>query len=1535
MGITSNSPGTIKIKSTNEKIVDIDGITADPEQIGVAVVEVEQEETSNYNPGTSSFTITVLEDPNDPDSDGDGTPNSIDQDDDGDGVLDIDEQSVSISITPDSITFDFDQYSLDVAEAFAVDCKGTNAIKGYTFTFPEGYAGEVDGVIKNPGDEVVITDNDAHFLKIHPISRRTVKPTSDDTILTFTTRDDNIDGEKLTATLSLRQNGDENAPMPNELGSGIFSFVDNSDITTGPGQFLPDQFDFTITDFDIIGIFVTTDINNPTPVNTERVLGINYGGGTGYTVIRNFKYPSSYDSNVANEINWEDGKPFYNTNASKLNFIDSGYNLGGPTTYWVFATDRYEFVDEVQLGPNFTDAYRLNKILDSIKITRKPTKGLLLKNSYDNLIFDGTELPLEDVTPNSQTITVEALSSDDTGWNTEIQSILKTKGLESSTLLMDDGSVVTYGDSNTPLKVNDIVVTSAYNNLKIGAPFEAAQAFDNWFREQISLNPVVFKASDGKFFIAPMVNSFGATNEPYFINQNFGKNTYRTPGDNNFLNHSTKQFSNLDSNDPNFYFSSIGYYNGNIFTKQFHLGFSSPYVTTETEEDPKFCKQILYGSTNATDLIISPSSATTDNQPNGSPHQVDISWANENPNVGYSRKRKVDFVLNQDSSFKSSIVFSQNPSMSIINTIWEDENKTAEVVGTQTIPNTLSQSGKPNGELTVYFETNCLYSIKVIGPYTCNLLSGGENNILNLIPLTVKPKFFNKSSSPIPGRIIIECTGGNETVTNALEVVTPAFVPESIIVNSTPTEYNVPTFPATSGSPVALTLQTNYSYWDLNTYESTGWNVTSTANTETTGTITITPTNAGIDGRAGNVKVISPMGQEYIIGLSQEKLIREYFIQEESVNNGLHTTLGLTLSGWNINFPIISNDTFHGLTWEADLPSLLNETLGSITKKGNVNEDLLVVNFPNNSRPGSNDVNVDFPVRFKDELGDVIHNVSINAIQPGTPRYFYYEGIEIQNGDAFSKNINSLGVTGVLDIDSNDELIYFEVDEVSDSDNMLTVTNPDGRVETNPGIIIPQQFGGDPERTAQITVKYKDQGPEGDQYSQITSTFVQEAGPVPYYSITDNSDNNVEQTTVLFGAEDNDNPPGDLTEEAAQSASEQHVRQADIRLLAKTNVKGATLDVSSDIVRFYDIKNDNTVYGSSVSNIEIDEDDGNYFESRVSIWVLENKGVDKKGTITFNFKKNGTIVESKTMSVEQSGLAPSGLFEIPSPGTGLKATGVSYFFHPRRGYRGAGYRNFAASSALLSSETSPSNPWWGGYNSTDSWDGVTIGTGGREHGTTHTHVDTFRPSAIANTGNPNDSFANWKVGIISTNGQWLLRPEDPYVYPTDGSPFVYPGFGQVVGPSTEGVASIGGDWYCMKSDYFDADNGMPPSQTSLLRDAGALWFNSSWGADKSAVRIYFASSSGASYYIGFPYFNDVDSITPFDVVGSICPVVGIVWGVGDSYDFKAESVTWVGGGSSVNRYSYRGPQEVHSKLQNFYSSFDVYLQYPDHIGSVN
>ena len=1529
MGITSNSPGTIKIKSTNEKIVDIDGITADPEQIGVAVVEVEQEETSNYNPGTSSFTITVLEDPSDPDSDGDGTPNSIDQDDDGDGVLDIDEQSVSISITPDSITFDFDQYSLDVAEAFAVDCKGTNAIKGYTFTFPEGYAGEVDGVIKNPGDEVVITDNDAHFLKIHPISRRTVKPTSDDTILTFTTRDDNIDGEKLTATLSLRQNGDENAPMPNELGSGIFSFVDNSDITTGPGQFLPDQFDFTITDFDIIGIFVTTDINNPTPVNTERVLGINYGGGTGYTVIRNFKYPSSYDSNVANEINWEDGKPFYNTNASKLNFIDSGYNLGGPTTYWVFATDRYEFVDEVQFGPNFTDAYRLNKILDSIKITRKPTKGLLLKNSYDNLIFDGTELPLEDVTPNSQTITVEALSSDDTGWNTEIQSVLKTKGLESSTLLMDDGSVVTYGDSNTPLKVNDIVVTSAYNNLKIGAPFEAAQAFDNWFREQISLNPVVFKASDGKFFIAPMVNSFGATNEPYFINQNFGKNTYRTPGDNNFLNHSTKQFSDLDSNDPNFYFSSIGYYNGNIFTKQFHLGFSSPYVTTETEEDPKFCKQILYGSTNATDLIISPSSATTDNQPNGSPHQVDISWANENPNVGYSRKRKVDFVLNQDSSFKSSIVFSQNPSMSIINTIWEDENKTAEVVGTQTIPNTLSQSGKPNGELTVYFETNCLYSIKVIGPYTCNLSSGGENNILNLIPLTVKPKFFNKSSSPIPGRIIIECTGGNETVTNALEVVTPAFVPESIIVNSTPTEYNVPTFPATSGSPVALTLQTNYSYWDLNTYESTGWDVTSTANTETTGTITITPTDAGIDGRAGNVKVISPMGQEYIIGLSQEKLIREYFIQEESVNNGLHTTLGLTLSGGNINFPIISNDTFHGLTWEAEIPSILNETLGSITKKGNVNEDSLVVNFPNNSRPGSNDVNVDFPIRFKDELGNVIHNVSINAIQPGTPRHFYYEGIEIENGDAFSKNISSLGVTGVLDIDSNDELIYFEVDEVSDSDNMLTVTNPDGRVETNPGIIIPQQFGGDPERTAQITVKYKDQGPEGDQYSQITSAFVQEAGPVPYYSITDDSNNNVEETTVLFGAEDNDNPPGDLTEEAAQSSSEQHVRQADIRLLAKTNVKGATLDVSSDIVRFYDIKNDNTVYGSSVSNIEIDEDDGNYFESRVSIWVLENKGVDKKGTITFNFKKEGTIVESKTMSVEQFGLAPSGISQIPNPGTGLKATGVSYYFHSQTGYRGFQYINYAASSALLSSETSPSNPWWGSINNNFKWNGVYIGAGAGSEPTAVTHVDTFRPTQIANTANPNDSFTNWVVGVISTNGQWLLRPEDP---PTNGGGLPSVDFT----PSTNGVAPIGGDWYCMKSSYFAIDDGSPPSQASLLRDAGALVFNISNSFQTAAVRINFMSSSGASYYTGDPLINDVNSIPPFDVVGSSCPVVGIVWGIGDSYDFTTESVTWVGGYPSQNKYGHRSfDPAVHQKLQNFYSTFDVYLQYPDHLSSIN
>jgi hypothetical protein len=375
---------------------------------------------------------------------------------------------------------------------------------------------------------------------------------------------------------------------------------------------------------------------------------------------------------------------------------------------------------------------------------------------------------------------------------------------------------------------------------------------------------------------------------------------------------------------------------------------------------------------------------------------------------------------------------------------------------------------------------------------------------------------------------------------------------------------------------------------------------------------------------------------------------------------------------------------------------------------------------------------------------------------------------------------------------------------------------------------------------------------------------------------------------------------------------------------------GEDLEYRAYVVDNGDGTNWVTLTGSIGTPVEVDNDDkiirGDLLQ--VTVQPTSDGSRDLNLQVDLYHKPTNTKVAATTQRVSQisqtleSFTSTSGLSGIPSPGTGAKATGVSYHF--RNQSRAAGYFNYAPSSLLLSSETSPSNPYWASFNFTSSWNGVNTSAG--LSGTATAIINTFRPTQIANTTDPNDFFSNWGVGVINTNGQWLLRPEDPPAY-GGGIPSVN------FTPSSNGVVPISGDWYCYRSSYFDIDDGIAPSQANLLRDAGAMVFRDYYNSFfNAAVNINFVSSSGASYYTGDPLINDVNSIPAFDVVGSSCPVVGIVWGTGNSNDFTVESVTWVGGYPTQSAFGWRSPDnDTRDAILNSYSTFDVYRQYPGNI----
>lgn len=77
--ITSNSPGTITLISSNDNVVDITGTTADVQGLGTSIITINQAATANFNAATATFSVAVAKpDPNVIDTDGDGVVDAND-----------------------------------------------------------------------------------------------------------------------------------------------------------------------------------------------------------------------------------------------------------------------------------------------------------------------------------------------------------------------------------------------------------------------------------------------------------------------------------------------------------------------------------------------------------------------------------------------------------------------------------------------------------------------------------------------------------------------------------------------------------------------------------------------------------------------------------------------------------------------------------------------------------------------------------------------------------------------------------------------------------------------------------------------------------------------------------------------------------------------------------------------------------------------------------------------------------------------------------------------------------------------------------------------------------------------------------------------------------------------------------------------------------------------------------------------------------------------------------------------------------------
>lgn len=122
--ITSNSPGTITLTSSNDNVVDITGTTADVQGLGTSTITITQAETANFNAATTTFSISVAK----PD------PNIIDTD--GDGVVDAND-----FIIDDNRIWSISQFSFDTdswASSFGIN-RSNGQLKEFYGNAASGY----------------------------------------------------------------------------------------------------------------------------------------------------------------------------------------------------------------------------------------------------------------------------------------------------------------------------------------------------------------------------------------------------------------------------------------------------------------------------------------------------------------------------------------------------------------------------------------------------------------------------------------------------------------------------------------------------------------------------------------------------------------------------------------------------------------------------------------------------------------------------------------------------------------------------------------------------------------------------------------------------------------------------------------------------------------------------------------------------------------------------------------------------------------------------------------------------------------------------------------------------------------------------------------------------------------------------------------------------------------------------------------------------------------------------------------------------
>lgn len=879
-------------------------------------------DTDDDNDGVPDSSDAFPLDPNeDTDTDGDGVGDNADTDDDNDGVLDVDDAfpldaSESVDTDGDGIGDNSDpdadgdgiidelflQASVDTltfnhdggAQSFTVQVGGQGSgDQGYTISSVTGFTISPTSTSVNGTNTVVVIPDSDNTSFTTPVTGT----------ITITSRATDENGNNLTDTVALTQNAVPIVPATisasvsslswayNDFGSNEgLSFivtVDSGNRGGASGFSINAPTGFTVTPTDVTSDGAHLITVYPTSQNESGV-----SGNLVFTA-------DQLDNPTATVVLTQNARPaFFEFDTDSVVF-DPGDTGSGSAITVGFSTNLTTFSFGVQGTQLSNQLYRrLNGSL-FFGSGLNPASGATISGFHCSVTFNTSNgtgvLTIYPVATTEGTLTFSAQASH-TGGGPELDTLFMQRFNEQAIIVKDNNSnFITNGQrfvlpNGTSATTNYTVQSFSGTgtpgwNKTFDLPWENDITTDTSLGWNFS--DVLFSTLDVFSNQTTEITFYALTSSKSsfisFVQSNIADNPLVFVGDDSAVAYIPKGATLTVTNDS----QPVG--TGSQFTRA-AFSFSTPssqtisrgglsFTNNVSPSSSRNISRLLYGE-GTNNLSLSPLTSTDDNV-----KTITAQWSSTNTHTDRYLEINAKYILAADNSVFHEVLIAQAPA-AITLTVTPDP---------LAVPNGFQASQRL---ATATVAANADWSATVEGPFT---ITSGQSGTSSDTSIIVQAQNFNRTSSNIPGRLVVTASsiveGTTYSTQQTIDLNQDVFVAENLTSTDLDLQFT------SSGGTQTFDISSVYANYTFQDNSGSGFTVTQNNNTFT---VVASENDATI--KTGSIVITSEIGAsdgQLTIDLTQDALV-ESITAASSVNipvSDTQITVPVTAStdGWTVH----------------------------------------------------------------------------------------------------------------------------------------------------------------------------------------------------------------------------------------------------------------------------------------------------------------------------------------------------------------------------------------------------------------------------------------------------------------------------------------------------------------------------------------------------------------------------------------------------------------------------------------------------------